>query len=193
VVNVAKKTWYLCSECGYTRLTEDEAYTQHARWGHIIKKRTPPHMRMVYSLGDERNFTLDVDGSEWTIVLRLLSFKRDKPERGSKTEKWRYFSSSILGGNLTEISKKLSCLRPEITESELTELVRDTIRKGRFDEYGKQRVGINVCLDSDLQLEPKNPKSRWITTTSSQLRALIKGESESTDEAYQIAQKTKLG
>ena len=190
---MAKKEWFLCSECGYMEVTESEAFSKHSRWGHIVRKRTPVQMRTVFNLGDEQHFTLDVDGSEWTVVPRLLSFKADKPEQGSRWEKWRYFSSSILGGNLTEISKKLSCLRPEITESELTELVRDTIRKGRFDEYGKQRVGINVCLDSDLQLEPKNPKSRWITTTSSQLRALIKGESESTDEAYQIAQKTKLG
>lgn len=172
---MAKKSWYHCDPCGYLEITEQEAYSQHARFHHTIKKRTPPHTRTIYNLGDEQNFVVNVNGDSWTVTLRLLSFKQDKAERGMEAEKWRFYSSSVLGSNLAEISKKLSSMRPEITESELTQLIQDSIRVGRYDEeHGKQRCAINVCLDSDLQLTPKNAKSRWTTITSSKLTSLIK-------------------
>ena len=189
----ARTTWYYCTDCQRYIQGRQVAVRDHRDLGHLIKLRTPIEQRITYSLNGEPQI-VNVDGVNWTCLLRLLHFKSDVPNPYYRGETWRYNSSSNLNGNLEDVAKKLSHIHPSnpITKAQLEKLIVTSIRQGKYDELARNRVALNICLDTDTQLQPKTPESTWTVITSSQLKSLVKGEAESEAESLQHANCTRL-
>jgi len=177
----SKKAWYYCSDCGdyyqdLKRLEECRSF------GHRIKRRTPIQKRLVYSANEDipQFIKVNVDGDDYNVHLRFLMFKTDN-------EKRTYcLSTLVLDPPLKNICNRLNHLFPflHITSSQLTDLMKNAIIKGTFEEVDKNTVKILLTLNSWLSLQPKNSNSKLIFTSRSKVRRLTKNESEILAEAH---------
>lgn len=181
--------WYYCADCK-THFQDKKRIKECRSFGHKIKRRTPIQQRIVHQTSGEYFFTLNIEQKIWKITADILLFKENPPTPFSPKEKWHYYASAVLNPPLNEMAKKLSHLNPEnpITTEELEKLFIDSITKGKYEEKGTRTAKLYVCLDTDLQLTPKNQNSRWVCTTKATIRNLQRSDSEILEEAQKTAQ-----
>jgi len=196
-----EKNWF-CVDCRLYNTKEYLIREHYNLLGHRIIRRTPLAQRIIYTT--KGNVVVTVEGEKYGVFPVLCTFHDvfahiDTDDSLSvysvmaENKNWQFNGTAVLSGNLENLSKKLSHLRPKITVKQLEQLFVSGIKQGKYVETNTNNiVQLLVCRNTDLKLKPINQRSKWIICTSHQIKKLEPNLEEKSATAHKRARAFRL-